>query len=117
MQTLSRSPASAAASPRKPGAAKPQYPELPEGSTSDCTDSPLFWLCVWLRDVAQAEALQAHAVLMARQPDGNPILYHALFSGASALSQESRKTLNYLRDLGGLLYAWNGTTKTHEVAA
>lgn len=115
MQTLSRTPASAGVSPRKPRAAKPQYPELPEGS--NVGDSPLFWLCVWLREVAQAEALAAHASVMARRKGCSAILFHALCNRELTTHQESRKALDYLRDLGGLLYAWNGTTKTHEVPA
>lgn len=75
-------------------------------------DQRAFWLSAWLRDLAKYEALEHHyhAILRKRSSDRVFALTSAMSSSCLHLRKEGRESLQELKQAGGLLFAWPGTT-------
>jgi hypothetical protein len=83
------------------------YPDLPPTPYAAGTPRAIFWRAAWLRDEAQAHALDAHWThVRSTKAHANEPLMHALCVGLSKLQDEARVSLKTLIDAGGLLYAW-----------
>ena len=84
------------------------FPALPE------TSNRLFWLSLYLRCIAKAQALRQQLFKNRRASN---VLRHALITGFTALENEADDSFEYVVKSGYLLMAWGGTTIFNEVAA
>lgn len=101
-------PVSADAGTRPKPKARP-YPSEP----SENADHVTFWLHSWMRDAAKSDALWTFAMSprATKAFPADSIVRDAFFSALTALQQEAGNSLKELKSLGGLLFAWDGTTK------
>ena len=84
------------------------YPELPPTPLDGGTRREIFWRAAWLRDEAQAHALEwfLRTASVEAVCGRHQALNSALIQSLIALEREAAKSLATLIDAGGLLYAW-----------
>ena len=70
----------------------------------------VFWLSAWIRDQAALEALETLAYSDKINSTKNPALFHGLCLAMAEAKRDAKDSLNFLLGMGGLLYAWHGTT-------
>jgi hypothetical protein len=84
------------------------FPELPK--TGDGTG---FWLPAWTRETAKLEALMAFSRLLSTQKacDKSEPLYLAMISSEIKLKESADMSLEQLKHMGGLMFAFPESTK------
>ncbi len=76
-----------------------------------------FWLCLWLRHIVVADALKSHIDDLQVWASASPALRHALCSACLQLQRQADDSADTLTEAGGLLYAFEGTTRpAHAIA-
>lgn len=74
------------------------------------SEQQVFWLAAWIRDQSAFEALETLAYSDKISATKNPALFHGLCLAMQAAKRDAKDSLNFLWGMGGLLYAWHGTT-------
>ena len=89
-------------------------PYLEAPLSGDCS-KVVFWTFHWARDTAEFEELKAYLYTKTQQAqfDRNQRLWMALCVSQSQLKARANVSLQILKDAGGLLFAWAGTTVVH----
>jgi hypothetical protein len=84
------------------------FPKLPK--TGDGAD---FWLPAWTRETAKLEALMAFSRLLSTQKacDKSEPLYLAMISSEIKLKESADMSLEQLKHMGGLMFAFPESTK------
>lgn len=112
------SPASAVARTRKARQPQPQalpFPDLPDSKE---VGDVIFWLSAWMRDIALQATFVAHtdstSVQKLRRADA--VLSLALTVARMNATDQILESVRNLKDVGGLLFAFPGTTKLQQLA-
>lgn len=117
MQTPSPTQASARACTRNPrGTLRPNSRPYPPAASDDA-DHVTYWLHTWMRATAQQAALWTFALDPGTALPVGSIVRDAFFSAVTAQQVQTAEALKELKSLGGLLFAWDGTTKLEGGAA
>jgi hypothetical protein len=95
---------------KQPKALQQHYPRLPD------KNSPLFWLCAYLRDVAELNELRTMRDKL-YATSRNDVLQRAMGNAATTQMLETGKSLKYVIEGGQLLFAFPGTTAMQGGAA
>lgn len=99
---------------RKPKPAALPFHNLP---TFAGVDDVNFWLIAWSRDLAMLEALDAHTDAAWSKIKTSEALARALTTAVFNALLQVHQSLEYIKTVGGLLFAFVGTTKLQQVAA
>lgn len=93
------------------------WPYPPEAS--DAADHVTYWLHAWMRAVAQNRELWEYITTRGGAKAFPPGTRRrdAFFSALGAQQRDADNALKELKGLGGLLFAWAGTTKLEGGAA
>lgn len=84
------------------------YPSLP--ARGPATPPHVRHLELWMRTRAELEAFDAYLLGLKSYPKMPAALQMGLMRGYVAIEQAEKQELCHLRDAGGLLLAWHGTT-------
>lgn len=90
---------------KTPAAAKTklQYPD------PDKLPKHLFWLAIYFRDIAEAQAIKDLCFEMHQRGNRPDILFHALYGAIDGQRKTIRTSLGYVLSEGMLLFAFDKT--------
>lgn len=116
MQTTSTATRATRTAQRTKSANALPYPKLPQSDTSPRLQ---FWLAAWARDLAEYEAFRAFIATKAVNTQRNKSDRLGMaFSGACIAMEDSLgKSAQQVRDAGGILFAWPGSTMLQQGGA